>query len=345
MTLHATHAERLVDLLSGHRVTAALAAAVDLGLIEALASSPSTTSEVAAECHTHAASTGRLLNALVQLDICQPALGGRYALTELGALLSRHAETSLRDWALFEANMLAPAWLGIRNSIRSGKTADELAHQVGGRYAHLDRDTASASLFDAAMASMSRLVAREMLAAYDFRSAGRILDVGGGSGALLIETLRACPAQRGTILDLARCEPSARAAILQADLAARAEFRAGDFFADVPAGFDTLILKSVLHNWDDARCAMLLENCHRALVCSGRIVVVERLSDRTPDDPQRRVATALSDLNMLRGPGGRERSEGAYRALAANAGLAVVDVRDAGRYALLVCAPLHRRPS
>jgi SAM-dependent methyltransferase len=345
MTPHAKHTERLVDLLSGHRVTAALGAAVNLGLIEALASGPSTTSEIAAECHTHAASTARLLNALVQLDICRPALGGRYALTELGALLTMHADPPLRDWAVFEASMLAPAWLGIGDSIRSGKTAGELAHQTGGRYAHLDRDPALASLFDAAMTNMSRLVARDMLAAYDFRSAGRILDVGGGSGALLVEILRACPTTTGTILDLARCEPAAGAAIRQADLTARAEFQAGDFFVDVPTGFDTLILKSVLHNWDDARCAMLLENCHGALGGSGRIVVVERLAERSPDDPHRRVATALSDLNMLRGPGGRERSESAYRALAANAGLAVVEVRDAGRYALLVCAPLQRRPS
>ena len=36
------------------------------------------------------------------------------------------------------------------------------------------------------MVSMSRLIAQDVLAAYDFNGAGGLLDVGGGAGALLI---------------------------------------------------------------------------------------------------------------------------------------------------------------
>ena len=45
------------------------------------------------------------------------------------------ADKSLRDWALFEGKILAPNWLGLSDSIRSGKTATELAGLAGGRYA------------------------------------------------------------------------------------------------------------------------------------------------------------------------------------------------------------------
>jgi hypothetical protein len=50
----------------------------------------------------------------------------------------------------------------------------------------MERDMTSAALFDSAMVSMSRLIAQDVLATYDFHGAGGLLDVGGGAGALLI---------------------------------------------------------------------------------------------------------------------------------------------------------------
>lgn len=329
-------ADLVADLLAGHRVTGILCAAIELGVIEALASEPRTVAEIASECAVHEESCSRLLVALSGADVCRAANGGRYELTDIGMILTTRAETSLRDWALFEGKSLARSWLGLADSVRSGKTASELSGSGDGRFAELERDYASATLFDSAMVSMSRLIARDVLAAYDFNGAGRVLDVGGGTGSLLIEILLACPSTSGCVLELPRCEAAARRNIAAANLAKRADFRAGDFFAEVPTGFDTLVLKSVLHNWDDARCQALLRNCRRALGAFGKLIIVERLLSRDEDDRHRLLATALSDLNMLRGPGGYERSESTYRSLAANAGLRIVDVREAGRFALVV---------
>jgi len=327
--------ERVLDLVEGHRTTAVVCAAIDLGIIEALAAGPQTSRWVAAKCSTHESATHRLLIALHALGVCERMELGRFQLSDMGEHLIATATPSLRDWALFEGRMLARSWLELSESVRSGKTLGEL---FGGqaRYENLDRDPGSASLFDAAMISMTRLVARDILAAFDFSGAGRILDVGGGAGALLIEILRANPAATGCVLDLPRCAQAAHRAIADAGMISRADFVSADFFTGLPRGFDTVVLKSVLHNWDDARSTTLLAQCRRSLDVGGRIVIAERLLISNTDAPGAAKSTALSDLNMLLGPGGCERSEAAYRKLAADAGLTVVDAVPAGRYGLLI---------
>ena len=254
----------------------------------------------------------------------------------MGAQLVGGRHHSLRDWALFEARLLAPAWLRLSDSIRSGKTSDELAGTDGGRYGALAGDAKAASLFDGAMISMTQIVAKDVLDAYDFSASGRLLDVGGGAGTLLIQILRAYPNATGSVFDLPRCEAGARQAIAQAGVAHRADFLSGNFFVGLPPGFDTLLLKNVLHNWDDASCERLFEVCRGALTSAGRVLVIERFLTSDFDASAGFVATALGDLNMLRGPGGCERNELAYRKLATDAGLCVAGVIQAGRYSLLI---------
>lgn len=329
--------DRLLDLLGGHRVTAALCTAVELGVVESLAAGERTAADVANECSTHAQSTERLLITLVALGICQSVGQSRYLLTDMGACLAKNAKHSLRSWAVFEGKMLSRSWLGLTDSVRSGRTAAELAEAEGGRYGQMHRDSEAALVFDAAMANMTRLVAPDLIAAGDLNNAGKILDVGGGDGTLLIEILRACPTTSGSVLDLERCEAAARRAIAAAGMQSRANFLVADFFAGLPAGFDTIVLKNVLHNWNDERCAVLLANCRSALADAGRIVVAERfLSPR--DSRSRFASTALGDLNMLLGPGGRERSEEDYCKLLTSAGLRVARLIPAGRYDLLIAA-------
>jgi hypothetical protein len=109
----------------------------------------------------------------------------------MGDQLAASADRSLRDWALFEGTMLAHSWLGLADSVRHGKTLSELAGTAG-RYEDLGGDQKSARLFDAAMISMTRLAAKEILSAHDFSAAGRIL-MSVVETVELVELLRAQP--------------------------------------------------------------------------------------------------------------------------------------------------------
>ena len=64
----------------------------------------------------------------------------------------------------------------------------------------------------------------------------------------------------------------------------------------------------------------LLRNCREALPSDGKLLLVERLMPESPVCTDDDKAHAMSDLNMLRGPGGCERTEGQYRELLEQSG-------------------------
>ena len=89
-------------------------------------------------------------------------------------------------------------------------------------------------------------------------------------------------------------------------------FIPGDFFETVPSIADAIILKSVIHDWNDERSSMILRNCRKALPENGTLLLVERIMPEQPTESDVDKAHAMSDLNMLRGPGGCERTEQQY---------------------------------
>jgi hypothetical protein len=102
----------------------------------------------------------------------------------------------------------------------------------------------------------------------------------------------------------------------------RCECVAGDFFESVPAGADAYLLKSIVHDLDDARSVTILRNCRAAMSEIGTLLLVEQLMpDRIEASPTHRDVTRR-DLTMLVGPGGRERTIGELSALLAEAGFA-----------------------
>jgi len=113
----------------------------------------------------------------------------------------------------------------------------------------------------------------------------------------------------------------------------RVEFVAGDFFATtIPAVADAIILKSVIHDWDDARSTSILRNCRQALPSNGTLLLVERIMPEAPITTDEDRAHAMSDLNMLRGPGGRERTKQEYRDLLNESGFDLKSTYPAGRF-------------
>jgi hypothetical protein len=79
----------------------------------------------------------------------------------------------------------------------------------------------------------------------------------------------------------------------------------------VPAGADAYLLKTVLHDWEDDEALRILARCRAAMPDHGALLVVERDLGAPNEDPDAK----LSDLNMLVGPGGRERTRDEFAAL------------------------------
>ena len=125
----------------------------------------------------------------------------------------------------------------------------------------------------------------------------------------------------------------------QAGVAERCRIERGDFFQAVPEGGDTYVLRSIVHDWDDERAQVILEQCRRAMPESGRLLVVERV---VGTGYRAGLSALYGDMEMLVNVGGRERTEAEYRALFTHAGFRltrIVPLEDAASYSVIEGAP------
>jgi SAM-dependent methyltransferase len=195
-------------------------------------------------------------------------------------------------------------------SLQTGRPAFPQTHGLP-FYDFLNQNPEAAAVFQAAMTGFSEHEAKATIAAYDFAGVKIIVDVGAGCGALLAVILRAFSQVSGVAFDLAPAEPDFKRLFTDSGVLGRATFVAGDFFDELPDGADVYLLKSVLHNWDNAAATRILQVCRRAIALAGRLLVVERLvtTEQGPSEAKH------FDINMLVTVGGRERTEREYAAL------------------------------
>ena len=169
--------------------------------------------------------------------------------------------------------------------------------------------------------------------AYDFSKFERLVDVGGGHGALLIAILTRHPTLRGVLHDLPAVVESAPRA--QASVADRLEIAAGDFFESVPPGADAYLLSGVIHDWNDDAALRILKNCRRAMRPDSRLLILEQLMTSSSDP-----ARAMMDVLMIVLTGGRERSEADFRSLLGAAGLSLTTVTPTMGPSILESRPI-----
>jgi hypothetical protein len=294
---------------------------VKLELAEALHSGPQTSDALAAAHGADSEALRRVLRAVASLGLLTEHEDGTFALTGLGQLLRREMPDSIRDEVLLEWELWIPARTGLLAAVRTGESA---LSQVFGEslYEHLNHAPEVARPFDAAMIALSRDSAEALIAAYDFAPSANIIDVGGGAGALLAAILQAHPQARGVVFERPDVLAGARD-LATAGLSDRCDIVGGDMFVAVPEGGDTYVLSHILHNWDDAHCAQLLQNCRAAMAPQGRIVIFER---RMPERVTGPDGAFEADVSMLVITGGRQRTEAQYRTLLAAASLELTRV-------------------
>jgi hypothetical protein len=312
----------LLSLTNASWTTQAIHAACALNLPDLLGAGTRTLAALAGATGCHAPSLNRLLRALVTLDLCIERDNAEFELSPLGALLRDDAPQSLRAWALLVGGVHWERWGELEQSVRTG-ASHRLRHGGQDGFDHLQTDPAAAALFNRAMIEVTRRVAADVVRSIDFGRSRLFVDVGGGSGELLATVLAAHPAARGVLFDLPHAIDAADTVLGPSGVADRCERVAGSFFEAVPAGGDTYLLKSVLHNWDDERCVQLLRRCRHAMAPQARLIVVERIVPERLSASASDRAVARSDLNMLVALSGRERTVAQFGALFDAAGLAL----------------------
>ena len=79
----------------------------------------------------------------------------------------------------------------------------------------------------------------------------RIVDIGGGTGAIMTQFLKHFRSASGTIMDLEFVKEKALQKLKENSLLERCEFVSGDFFKPFSISGDIFVLSRVLHDWND----------------------------------------------------------------------------------------------
>lgn len=332
--------QHLVQLVNGAMATQLVRAAATMNLADAIGDEEPTVENLAARYSIPATRMVRLLRALAAVGLCTERGEGRYALTEMGALLrTDHPDSAHSLVRMFTDEVILGAWPRLLYSVRTGDPAfDTLFGMPFFEYVK-DKPELSA-LFNAAMGQTTRTIAQRLPDVHDFSDVTRAMDIGGGDGTLLAEVLRRNPGLRGVVYDNAE-EVMTQVAETAgaAGVANRCSVVLGDFFQDVPDGADLHMLKSVLHDWDDDRAAMILDHSRAALPEHGRLLIIEPvLPDTVPTDAD--PWPYLSDLNMLVLLNGRERTRGDFERLCTRSGFTITGVVPVSPdHSVIVAAP------
>lgn len=306
---------QVLSLLAGKWLAAAVCAAATLGVPDALVGGPRSLESLSRDLACDPAALGRLLRVLVGERLVRETAQGEFELLDAGRSLCRDRLGRLARYV--GSSIGWDPWSDLAHAVRTGESA--FAKRFGAPlFEYLDRHAAEAAVYDAAIESFASREEAAIAATYDFGAAKRVLDVGGGRGGLLVALLERHLHLAGILMERPNTARDAKLALARAGLSTRCEVVVGDFFESLPGGADHIVLKHIVHSWNDETATKLLARCAAAVGANGRVLIVEGVLLRDG----RRDLTNMLDLEMLVlcGPG-RERTKPELRRLFSGAGL------------------------
>lgn len=310
--------EQLLQLLNAYIISQALYVAAKLGIADQLKDRPKHVHELADPSGADEFSLYRILRTLASEGVFCELDNQCFSLTPMAELLRTDAAGSLRGWAIMRGEpFLWKPYGEILHSVKTGKPA--FNHVFGMQaFRYLEKNPEASAVFDEAMRSISAQKYRAVADAYDFSATKTLVDVGGGNGGMLTAILSKHPGLKGVLAELPHVVEGARKQIEAVGLGARCACVEIDMFKSVPTGADAYIMGNVIHDWDDERSVLILQNCRRAMVDGGKVLLVELVLSRR-NDPH---LSKLADVEMLiMTEGGKERTEEEYADLFDAAGL------------------------
>ena len=296
--------------------------AVTLRVAEHIAAGRTRIEDIAAAAGAHTESLHRVLRHLVEKGVFEETSPGTFGLNEPSRKLLEPPARLGMDLDGFGGRM-AHAWGTLLTAVRTGAPA---YHEVFGRpfWNDLESNPKLEAEFDEMIGPPGHGTPDpDVLVSGGWESIGTVVDVGGGTGALLAEILKAHPSARGILVDRPSTVARSAEIFARAGVSARVTTRGQSFFDALPPGGDLYLLKNVLSDWPDDEARTLLARCAEAARPRGRVVAVSGVS---PDDR----GAPSPELLMLVLVGGKGRTLTEFRALAQSAGL---DVHAAGRTA------------
>jgi hypothetical protein len=306
--------------------------AVTLRIADHIASGSTEIAQLAAAAGADRDALHRVLRHLVQKGVFEEPRTGHFALNDVARQLQGESTHLAFDLDGFGGRM-AHAWGTLLSAVRTGSSA---YHEAFGRpfWDDLSAHPKLAAEFDALMgpAGHGAPDSEVLVDPADWAGIRTVVDVGGGTGSLLVEILKKRPEVHGTLVDLPRTVARAGEVFRAAGVENRVTTVGQSFFDPLPTGADLYILKNVLADWPDREAITILQRCADAARPSGRVVAFTIAAPGEEASPE---------LLMLVLVGGRARTLDEFRGMCSQVGM---EVRSVGRQpsgrVIVECQPI-----
>ncbi|KAJ4783969.1 Caffeic acid-3-O-methyltransferase [Rhynchospora pubera] len=206
---------------------------------------------------------------------------------------------------------LMESWYYLKDTVLEGGTPFKKAYGMSA-FEYNAKDPRISRLFNEGMKNHSVIFTKKLLESYQgFNDINTLVDVGGGIGVTLSMITSKYSNIKGINFDLPHV-------ITDAPPYPRVEHVDGDMFKTIPRG-DAILMKFIMHDWNDEHCQKILKNCYSALPENGKVIILDFVLPEIPDATARGAFD--SDLIMLvNNPGGKDRTEKEFRSLVESAG-------------------------
>ncbi len=224
----------------------------------------------------------------------------KYSLTEKGNLLRKENPDGLYYACINWSGEHLIAWQNLKYSIQTGKSSFEKIYQKP-YFEYLNDHSKKLSNYHKAMFEYAKDDYKELPMIIDFSIHTSIMDVGGGYGAAISLIQNKYPNIKCFLFDLAK--------VIEHVVIENIELISGDFLKEIPRYADAIILSRVLHDWNDEKAMIILQNCFKALPPNGTLYIIENCTDKIENN------LSLLSLNMIAMCQGYERSSIEYKEL------------------------------
>lgn len=274
----------LKSFFTDHWKYMAVCAACKLNLFDVLDSGSKSLSEVSEALSVPQENVKLLLSALVHIKFLEEEKEN-YALNDLSALLTANHPETLKYACLNWSGDNLQAWMSLDESIKTGKSFFQNNVDID-FFKYLNQDNDKLDKYHKAMFAYAKDDYQSITDKIDFSQHKSIMDVGGGYGAAISQIKENLPGLDCYLFDL----PSV---IDNCDLNSDVTLKAGDFFNEIPKVSEAIILSRILHDWNDEKARIILDNTYKALPDGGFLYIIENCSDKIDVD------LSLLSLNML----------------------------------------------
>ncbi|XP_014504213.2 probable O-methyltransferase 3 [Vigna radiata var. radiata] len=258
-----------------------------------------------------------------QLNHTDNDLEVKYALTDASFLLLKSHEMSM---APFLQAMLDPVltnpWNQFSSWFKNGITTPfEMAHgKLFWEYA--GSDPRINILFNDAMASDAKLITSSVIEKCKgvFMGLESLVDVGEGTGTMGKAIAESFPQLECIVFDL----PHVVSGLQGSD---NLKYVGGDMFEEIPPT-NAILLKCILHDWNDEECVRILKKCKEAISKKGKkgkVIIIDIVMDNEVKDEEYVETQLFFDMLMVM-VHGKERNKKEWVKLFSSAGFNNYDI-------------------